>query len=132
MLVVILALTGPLAAADEQMEAMFEDIEISGINTTHNYVIQTGTVSVTLSWPAAYFSETLPKEKIDVYMDLKGVGPGVHAGPAKICLPEKARLIRVEPTLFTVTIDPQKKQEQKRNETPCTRCRQYTDCGRAF
>ncbi|MFP4453383.1 MAG: hypothetical protein ACLFNW_10375 [Desulfobacterales bacterium] len=109
MLVVIFALTGPMAAADEQMEATFEDIEVSGINTTHDYVIQPGTVSVALSWPAAYFSETLPKEKIDVYMDLKGVGPGVHVAPAKIRLPEKARLIRIEPTLFTVTINPQEK-----------------------
>lgn len=108
-LVVVLVLMGPLAAAGEQMEATFEDISVSGVNTTHNYVIQPDTASVTLRWPVAYFSETLPKEKIYVYMDLKGLGPGVHVAPAKIRLPEKARLIRVEPTLFTVTINPQEK-----------------------
>ena len=114
-LVVILVFMGPLlAAADEQMEATFEDIAVSGLNTTHNYVIQPDTVSVTLRWPAAYFSETLPKEKIDVYMDLKGLGPGVHVGPAKIRLPEKARLIRVEPALFTVKINPQEKTGKKK------------------
>ncbi|MCF8110209.1 MAG: hypothetical protein K9J85_01845 [Desulfobacteraceae bacterium] len=91
------------------MEETFENIKISGINTSHDYVISPDTISVTIRWPAAYFSESFPKEEIFIYIDLKGLGPGVHVMPAKIRLPQKARLISVEPSIFTVTVTSVKK-----------------------
>ncbi|MFW6010933.1 MAG: hypothetical protein ACOC8Q_00310 [Desulfosalsimonas sp.] len=98
-----------LAPAEELVEETFENIKISGINTPHDYEIMPDTVLVTLRWPASYFSESLSKKEIFVYIDLKELGPGVHACPAKIRLPKKARLIRVEPGIFTVTVTPVEK-----------------------
>ncbi len=105
--VLVMILLAAPAASAEQTEKTIENIRIAGSHADGSFTVRPDTAAVTLRWPAAYFPAEIPEENIRAWVNLEGLGPGVHVRPAKIRLPENARLLRIEPVLFTVTINPE-------------------------
>lgn len=89
----------------QMVEKTVKKILIKALHVELPYAIQPRTVSVTLRGAMENLANSFSKKDIKVYMDLSGLGPGIYVKPVKIRLPGQARLIHVDPQLFTVKIE---------------------------
>ncbi len=80
----------------------FSNIPVKGKNTKYSYSITPSEINVEIKGPENILEKI--KEKINVYVDLKGLKPGIYVRRAVITLPVKTTLSGVEPEIFTVKI----------------------------
>ncbi len=88
----------------QMVEKTLKKIPIKALHAELPCSIQPGTVSVTLRGAMENLANSFSKKDIKVYIDLAGLGQGIYVKPVKIRLPGQARLIHVDPQLFTVKI----------------------------
>ncbi|MBS3732662.1 MAG: hypothetical protein KGY42_07115 [Desulfobacterales bacterium] len=93
------------------VEKTFENVPIQTRHAVFPSRIQPDTVTVTLRTSVLEFSDSFSKTDIQAYIDLKGLGPGIYVKPAAIRLPDHARLVGVEPRVFTLQIQSPDKPE---------------------
>jgi len=82
----------------------FSNIPVKGKNTKYSYSITPPEINVEIKGPVNILEKLKEKEEINIYVDLKGLKPGIYVRRAAITLPVKITLVGVEPEIFTVTI----------------------------
>ena len=91
----------------QKVEKTIRDVPVELVHNAHPSIVRPATVTITLSGNRLFFANEFSAKDIDVRMNVKGMGPGLHVLPVEIRLPEKTDLLRVEPQVFTVQILPQ-------------------------
>ena len=81
------------------------DIIVIGKGSTYDYSIKPAIIDIEVKGPENIIEKLLKETGVKVYVDLKGLNPGVYIRRATIPLPVKTTLIRVKPEIFTVKID---------------------------
>lgn len=81
------------------------DLTVQAINTRHPVRIEPGTIQMTVQGPVSVLETIRPQQDIRVYLDLKGLDPGVYVRRAVITLPVQTTLVNASPELFTVTME---------------------------
>ncbi len=79
-------------------------IPVKGKNTRYAYSISPPTIDIEIKGPVNILEKLKTKNDIKVYVDLKGLKPGVYVRSAAIILPVKTTLAGVKPEIFTVKI----------------------------
>ena len=82
----------------------FSNIPVKGKNTKYSYSITPPEINVEIKGPVNILEKLKEKEEINIYVDLKGLKPGIYVRRAAITLPVKITLVGVEPEIFTVKI----------------------------
>ncbi len=82
----------------------FNNIPVKGKNTKYSYSITPLAINIEIKGPVNILEKLNVKEEIDVYVDLKGLKPGVYVRRAAITLPVKTTLTGVKPEIFSVKI----------------------------
>lgn len=106
-----LEVSATIVMEKQLVEKTFENIPIQMHHADFPSTIQPDTITVTLRTSVLDFSDSFSKADIHAYIDLKGLVPGIYVKPAAIRLPEHARLIGVEPRVFTLQIQSPDKSE---------------------
>jgi YbbR domain-containing protein len=84
----------------------FSNIPVKGKNSKLSYSFTPVAIDIEIKGPVNILAKLKANDEIDVYVDLKGLKPGVYVRRATITLPVKTSLAGVEPEIFTVKIDP--------------------------
>ncbi|NNK85663.1 MAG: hypothetical protein HKO91_08950 [Desulfobacterales bacterium] len=84
----------------------FNNIPVKGKNTKYSYSITPLAIDIEIKGPVTILDNLKVNDKINVYVDLKGLKPGIYVRRAAINLPVKTSLAGVNPEIFTVKIDP--------------------------
>ncbi|MBT8359121.1 MAG: hypothetical protein KJO61_15295 [Deltaproteobacteria bacterium] len=84
----------------------FNNIPVKGKNTKYSYSITPLAIDIEIKGPVNILENLKVNDKINVYVDLKGLKPGIYVRRAAINLPVKTSLAGVNPEIFTVKIDP--------------------------
>ncbi len=82
----------------------FSNIPVKGKNTKYSYSITPLAIDIEIKGPVNILDKLKANDKINVYVDLKGLKPGIYVRRAIITLPVKTTLAGVEPEIFTVKI----------------------------
>ncbi|MCP4371214.1 MAG: hypothetical protein GY797_24330 [Deltaproteobacteria bacterium] len=82
----------------------FSNIPVKGKNTKYSYSITPLAIDIEIKGPVNILDKIKANDKINVYVDLKGLKPGIYVRRAIITLPVKTTLAGVEPEIFTVKI----------------------------
>jgi YbbR domain-containing protein len=86
----------------------FFDIQVEGKNSPFSYSITPPALNIEVKGPVNIIEKLHTEKWITVYVDLKGLKPGIYVKRATITLPVKTTLIGVKPEMFTVKISNQK------------------------
>jgi YbbR domain-containing protein len=81
----------------------YRNIRVTGKKTPYRYKIRPSTVDLTFEGRIKALQELNPKT-VNVYIDLKGLKPGVYARRVKIEVPGNVSLTGVRPEIFTITL----------------------------
>ena len=82
----------------------FNNIPVKGKNTKYSYSITPLVIDIEIKGPVNILDNLKVNDKINVYVDLKGLKPGIYVRRAAINLPVKTSLAGVNPEIFTVKI----------------------------
>lgn len=99
----------------QKVEKTISNIPVELVHNAHPSIVRPATVTITLSGNRLFFANEFSAKDIDVRMNVKGMGPGLHVLPVEIRLPEKTNLLRVKPQVFTVQILPQTSNTSENN-----------------
>lgn len=92
-------------SVEEKITTMiFSHIPITGRGTHYQYRITPAQISIEVKGPLNTLEKLHTEKSIRVYVDLKGLKPGVYVRRAVIELPLKTTLAGVKPEVFTVKI----------------------------
>ena len=83
----------------------FKDLPLAGRNIKLPHSITPPGISLDVKGPANIVNTLETNESFVVYLDLKGLKPGVYVRRATIVLPVTTMLVGVSPEIFTVTIE---------------------------
>jgi YbbR domain-containing protein len=83
----------------------FDGIIVEGKGTPYIYSITPPVINIKAKGPVNDIDKLQAENGIQVYVDLKGLSPGVYVRRAVISLPVNTTLVSVEPEIFTVTLD---------------------------
>ena len=86
----------------------FVDIQVEGKNSPFSYSITPPALNIEVKGPVNIIEKLHTEKWITVYVDLKGLTPGIYVKRATITLPVKTTLIGVKPEMFTVKISNEK------------------------
>ena len=86
----------------------FFDIQVEGKNSPFSYSITPPALNIEVKGPVNIIEKLHTEKWITVYVDLKGLTPGIYVKRATITLPVKTTLIGVKPEMFTVKISNEK------------------------
>lgn len=90
---------------EEQVEIrVMAGLPITGVGTPYTYRITPPSLDLTLKGPARVLDKLRSENGIKVYVDLKGLAPGVHRERATISLPVTLTMVAVTPERFTVEL----------------------------
>lgn len=87
----------------------FDNIPVEGDGSLYVYRITPPKIKIKVKGPVNMIDELYGGKGIQVYVDLKGLKPGVYKKRATITLPVKTTLIDAEPEIFKVKIMDQKR-----------------------
>lgn len=87
----------------------FYDILVNDKDSPYVCSITPPSIKIEVKGPVNIIEKLHPEKGIKVYVDLKGLKPGVYVRRAAITLPVKTTLIGVKPEIFTVKISSRKK-----------------------
>ncbi len=82
----------------------FEDLPVEARYARHPFNITPSSISIEVKGPVRALEKLQTGEHIRVYVDLKGLQPGVYVRRANIALPLKITLVDAKPEIFTVKI----------------------------
>jgi len=82
----------------------FAAILVNGKDSPYGFLITPATIDIEVKGPVNILEKPDTKKDITVYIDLKGLKPGVYVRRATITLPVKTTLFNVKPEIFTVKI----------------------------
>ncbi len=82
----------------------FNDIVVEGKNSPFQYSITPAVIHMEVKGPENSLESLKDQKGFQVYVDLKGLKPGVYVRPAVITLPVNTTLVSVNPERFTVKI----------------------------
>ena len=82
----------------------FDNIPVEGDGSLYVYRITPPKITIKVKGPVNMIDELYGGKGIQVYVDLKGMKPGVYKKRATITLPVKTTLIDAEPEIFKVKI----------------------------
>ncbi|MBW2644951.1 MAG: YbbR-like domain-containing protein [Deltaproteobacteria bacterium] len=89
---------------EKNVEKSF-DIPVEGKNTPYRYVITPSNINISIKGPIKIIEElAASQEKLQVYVDLNGLKPGVYVRKTAINLPLDVVLVDAKPEVFTVKI----------------------------
>lgn len=89
------------------VEKTFENIPVQMVNNIYPGIVQPNSVTLTIRGSMLFLANEFSADDIQVKVDLKGMGPGIHVMPVEIRLPGQTDLLRIDPQVFTVRILPQ-------------------------
>jgi hypothetical protein len=98
-------IVGTILIEEKVVTRTFKNIVVNGKNTTHNYIITPPAINMEVKGPENILENLSTDTGLEVYVDLKGLEPGVIVRRATITLPLKTALVGATPELFTVKID---------------------------
>lgn len=98
-----------IVIAAKKITRRIKNIPVRAKNAGYRYLITPAQIQIDINGPMNSLEKLQPEKGIQVYIDLKGLKPGVYPRRAVITLPPKMTLVDVEPELFTVTIKQTKK-----------------------
>ncbi len=82
----------------------FKDISVEGKNGAYPFSITPGELDIEIKGPVNAINKLDIGNDLKIYVDLKGLKPGVYVRRAVITLPVRLMLVRVKPEVFTVKI----------------------------
>ena len=88
---------------EEEISRTFNSIEVDAKGFTGEYTVSPRSVHLQLSGPRSIM-EKLELGKDQVYLDLKGLAPGLHSVPLTISLPPAVKVTEQQPERFKVRI----------------------------
>jgi len=83
----------------------FKDIPVEGKDSTYTFNITPPAINIQVKGPVNILEKLYQENRLEVYVNLKGLKPGVYVRRASIILPVKTILVGVKPEIFTVKID---------------------------
>lgn len=83
---------------------IYHDIPVEGRDTQYRYSVSPPGVTIEVKGPVNLLEKLYTEKGIKVYVDLKGLEPGMYVRRASIALPLKTTLVGAEPEIFTVKI----------------------------
>lgn len=83
---------------------IYHDIPVEGRDSQYKYSISPPGVDIEVKGPVNVLEKLYTEKGIKVYVDLKGLKPGMYVRRASIALPLKTTLVGAEPEIFTVKI----------------------------
>lgn len=83
---------------------LYHDILVEGRDTQYRYSVSPPGVNIEVKGPVNLLEKLYAEKGIKVYVDLKGLKPGMYVRRASITLPLKTTLVGAEPEIFTVKI----------------------------
>jgi len=83
---------------------LYHDIPVEGRDTQYQYNVSPPGVNIEVKGPVNVLEKLYTEKGIKVYVDLKGLKPGMYVRRASIALPLKTTLVGAEPEIFTVNI----------------------------
>ena len=86
------------------ISSTFKELPLAGHDISLPYSITPPAISLAVKGPANVVNTLETSREFVVYMDLKGLEPGVYVRRATIVLPVNTLLVGVSPEIFTVTI----------------------------
>ncbi len=89
-----------IAIHERNITRKFKDISVDGKNGAYPFTITPDALDIEVKGPA----NAIDTLDLKVYVDLKGLKPGVYVRRAVIALPVRFMLVRVKPEVFTVKI----------------------------
>ncbi len=96
--------TAEIVISEKIVTQRFEHIPVVGKGTANPYSINPKTISVEVKGPANDLKILLTQKKVEIFVDLSGLAPGIYVRRATITLPVNTRLMGADPEVFTVTI----------------------------
>ena len=88
---------------------LFDNIPVQGNGSLYGYRITPPVITIKVKGPVNMIEKLYGSNGIQVYVDLKGLSPGVYSKRATITLPVKTTLIDAKPEIFKVKIIDQKR-----------------------
>jgi YbbR domain-containing protein len=83
---------------------LYHDIPVEGRDTQYRYSVSPPGVNIEVKGPVNVLKKLYAEKGIKVYVDLKGLKPGMYVRRASIALPLKTTLVGAAPEIFTVKI----------------------------
>ncbi len=90
--------------AEKTITRSFKELPLAGRNINRPYSITPPAISLDVKGPANIVNALETNKEFKIYLDLKGLKPGVYVRRATILLPVTTMLVGVTPEIFTVTI----------------------------
>jgi YbbR domain-containing protein len=87
----------------------FDNIPVAGEGSLYVYRIMPPIITIKVKGPVNMIDELSGSNGVQVYVDLKGLKPGVYKKRATITLPVKTTLMDAKPEIFKIKIMDQKK-----------------------
>ena len=103
--VVIATYNGSKFIEEQIVEREFKSITVEGKDSTYTFSITPPAIDIRVKGPVNILEKLYQEKELEVYIDLKGLKPGVYVRRASIILPVKTILVGVKPEIFTVKID---------------------------
>jgi len=82
----------------------FKDLPVEARHAGHPFSITPSSISINVKGPLLALEKLQTEEGIRIYVDLKGLQPGVYVRRANIALPLNITLVDAKPEIFTVEI----------------------------
>jgi YbbR domain-containing protein len=82
----------------------YHNIPVKGKDTPYTYSITPRSVDIEVKGPLNVLEKLHSEKSFNVYVDLKGLKPGVYVRRVAITLPVKSTLVSAEPEVFTVKL----------------------------
>jgi YbbR domain-containing protein len=93
-----------VAIEKQVVEKTFENIPVRMVHNDYPSIVRPNAVTITIRGARLFFANDFSRDDIQILMDLKGMGPGLHVLPVQIRLPDETDLLRIDPQVFTVRI----------------------------
>jgi len=93
-----------ISVSEEILTKIFPDISVKGNDSQHTYEITPPVITISVKGPAKLLESLSTSPDFNVYVDIKGLDPGVYVRRATLELPVETTLISATPEIFTVRI----------------------------
>ena len=90
--------------SEEILTKSLTDIAVQGNDSQHVYEITPPVITIDVKGPARLLETLSSTPDFRVYVDIKGLDPGVYVRRATLELPVETTLISASPEIFTVRI----------------------------
>jgi YbbR domain-containing protein len=93
-----------ITISEEILTTRFTGIAVQGNDSPHAYEITPAAISIVVKGPATLLESLSSSPDFSVYVDIKGLEPGVYVRRASLVLPVGTTLVSAEPEIFTIRI----------------------------